>query len=87
MDNPQRFLDTVQKGVATVEFRKINTNELRIMPCTLNTEVAGTEIAIKSFDPSSDHLVVWCLDKTAWRSFRVSTVERWYEGYPEGYEL
>ena len=83
MDNPQRFLDTVQKGVATVEFRKIDTDELRVMPCTLNSEIAGIDIAVKSFDPSSHHIVVWCIDKKAWRSFRVSTVERWYEGYPD----
>lgn len=83
MDKPEKFLSTIQKGVATVEFRKINTNELRIMPCTLNSEIAGIEISVKSFDPLSDNMVVWCIDKSAWRSFRVSTVERWYEGYPE----
>ena len=87
MDSPEKFIKAVQEGVATVEFRKINTDELRIMPCTLNSEVAGTPSAIKSFDPLSDNIAVWCLDKAAWRSFRVSTVEKWYEGYPEGYEL
>jgi hypothetical protein len=87
MDSPEKFISAVQKGVATVEFRKIDTDELRIMPCTLNSEIAGKPIAVKEFDPASHHFAVWCIDKQAWRSFRVSTVERWYEGYPEGYEL
>jgi hypothetical protein len=87
MDSPEKFISAVQKGVATVEFRKIGTDELRIMPCTLNSEIAGKEIAVKDFDPASHNFVVWCLDKDAWRSFRVNTVERWYEGYPEGHEL
>jgi len=82
--NTQEFLNYVSSNVATVEFRKVGTDELRVMPCTLNPEVMGeqtstTEIKQQS---ESEHLVVWSMDKDAWRSFRVNTVERWYEGYP-----
>ena len=83
MKDPAKFMSEAKAGVVTVEFRKIDTDELRVMPCTLNSETAGREITIKDFDPNSHHFVVWCLDKSAWRSFRVSTVERWYAGYPE----
>lgn len=87
MKDPQKFVSDAKSGVVTVEFRKLGSNELRVMPCTLNSESAGQDLIVKNFDASSDHIVVWSLDKSAWRSFRVNTVERWYKGYPEGYEL
>lgn len=82
--NTQEFLQRVNEGVATVEFRKVGTDELRVMPCTLNSSIVGQDLAVsgKEQNANSDHLVVWSLDKDAWRSFRVETVERWYEGYP-----
>ena len=87
MDNPEKFISEAKKGVVTVEFRKLDTNELRVMPCTFNEDVAGTTIVIKDYDAKSDHIVVWSLDKKAYRSFRVNTVEKWYNGYPEDHEL
>jgi hypothetical protein len=82
--NTQEFLQRVNEGVATVEFRKVGTDELRVMPCTLNSSIVGQDLAVsgKEQNANSEHLVVWSLDKDAWRSFRVETVERWYEGYP-----
>ena len=53
------------------------------MPCTLNEEASDGNANINKFDTKSDHFAVWCLDKKAWRSFRVSTVEKWYTGYPQ----
>jgi hypothetical protein len=53
------------------------------MPCTLNPELGDFTIEIKKYDPKSDHYVVWCTDKDAWRSFRVSTVKEWYTGEPK----
>lgn len=82
MKDVSKFITEAKDGIVTVEFRKIDTNELRVMPCTLNSEIAGREIGINNVDPHSHHLAVWCLDKSAWRSFRVSTVERWYTGLP-----
>ena len=84
MQNVENFLNLVKEGVATVVFKKINTDEIRVMPCTLNKEIAGTSIEVKQMDPNSEHFAVWCLDKNAWRSFRVNTVVEWYEGYPKG---
>lgn len=77
--NQSEFFKAAQQGAVTVEFRKINTNELRVMPCTLNRELSGNNVPeILEQREENEHYAVWALDKKAWRSFRVSTVERWY---------
>lgn len=74
------FVDAAKKGVVTVEFTKIDTGELRVMPCTLNSELSNHNVPeILEQKENSDHLVVWSMDKDAWRSFRVSTLVKWYE--------
>lgn len=80
--NTQEFLNYIKENVATVEFRKIGTDELRVMPCTLNPDVMGTTTSEVNQQAENEHLVVWSVDKDNWRSFRVETVERWYAGYP-----
>lgn len=80
--NTQEFLNYIKENVATVEFRKIGTDELRVMPCTLNPDVMGTSTTEVNQQAENEHLVVWSVDKDNWRSFRVETVERWYAGYP-----
>ena len=82
--NMNGFTKAAREGVVTVEFTKIDTDELRIMPCTLNAELSDHNVPeILDQKDDSDHLVVWALDKTAWRSFRRSTVKRWYKGAPD----
>lgn len=77
------LLNAARKGVVTVEFEKINDGGLRIMPCTLNRELSGNNVPEKlEIQEDSEHYAVWAMDKQAWRSFRVNTVTRWYEGYP-----
>lgn len=77
--NQSEFFKAAQQGAVTVEFRKIDTNELRVMLCTLNRELSGNNVPeILEQREENEHYVVWALDKSAWRSFRVSTVERWY---------
>lgn len=76
----QKLVEALKKGTVTVSFRKIDTGELRVMPCTLNPtilEANGVAGGINNFDPESEHYAVWSLDKDAWRSFRLSTVEGW----------
>jgi len=84
MKDKVKFLDEAKAGIVTVEFRKIDTEELRIMPCTLNKEISGGKVP-ETFNqkPDSDHFAVWCIDRGAWRSFRVNTVEQWYKGMPQ----
>ena len=78
--NIKKFLDAARAGIVTVEFKKIDTGEVRVMPCTLNSKISNQNIEIKEQSGDNDHLVVWSLDKDAWRSFRVNTVIEWYVG-------
>jgi hypothetical protein len=84
----QNLVNALKKDVVTVVFKKINTEEIRIMPCTLNEELLRengvTGGVIKDFNPDSDHLAAWALDKKAWRSFRLETVISWEVGEPSG---
>lgn len=73
------------KGVVTVVFEKIDTKEIRTMPCTLNQELHKQHIDIKNIG-AMDTIVCYALDKEAWRDVRVSTIKDWYEGYPNKHE-
>jgi len=74
------LLEALQKGQVTVSFTKIDTGELRVMPCTLNKDILkenGIETTINYSSNSMEAFPVWSLDKSAWRSFRLDTVESW----------
>ena len=74
------LIEALKRGTVTVTFTKINTDEIRVMPCTLNSvvlEAHGVKTDIKDVSPESDHLAAFALDKEAWRSFRLSTVNGW----------
>ena len=69
--NVSEFVKSAKAGIVTVTFKKINTDEIRVMPCTLNSDLlkeAGVPIQIKEIGADSDHIAVWSLDKKAWRS-------------------
>ena len=74
-----KLLEALNKGIVQVTFKKIDTGELRVMPCTLNeTILSAHSVAIKiNMAHESDHFCVWSLDKNAFRSFRISTVTEW----------
>ena len=75
-----RLIEALKRGTVTVTFTKINTGEIRVMPCTLNPvvlEAHGVKVDIKDISSESEHLAAWALDKEAWRSFRLSTVNGW----------
>ena len=74
------LLSALKKGTVTVSFRKLDTGELRVMPCTLNPivlEANGVAMQIDYTGKDMEHYAVWSLDKSAWRSFRLDTVEGW----------
>lgn len=74
------LLKALKNGVVKVSFRKIDTKELRIMPCTLNETILKENEITTKIDYSPDAMEafpVWSLDKDAWRSFRLDTVEAW----------
>lgn len=80
--NPKTLIKDLREGVCTVEFQKIDTGEIRIMPCTLNPEIHKQKLDIKSYD-TNETLVCYGLDVNAWRDVRIDTIKNWYKGYPK----
>lgn len=85
----EEFLKSAKNGVVTVEYTRVDTGELRKMPCTLNTSICEVvskkpfPAMIRSQNASSEYVCVWAIDRAEWRDFRVNTVIRWYPGYPQ----
>jgi len=78
-----KLITALKQGVVTIVFEKIGTGEIRTMPCTLNSELYEQQIKIVKYDSKSDTIIMWALDKNAWRDVRVNTIQEWYEGYPK----
>ena len=74
-----KLIDALLKGTVTVTFQKVDTGEIRIMPCTLNPKVlkANNTIAVNISPGKLEVFPVWALDKDAWRSFILETVISW----------
>ena len=80
LNEKSNLIAALKKGSVTVVFNKIDTDEIRIMPCTLNPSVLeanGISINVEAQRPETEHIVCWALDKEAWRSFRADTVVSW----------
>ena len=75
----------LKEGVVTVEFTKIDTDELRVMPCTLNQEIHKQTLNIKNYS-TNDTMVMYGLDVKAWRDVKIATIQKWYPGYPQDKE-
>lgn len=74
-----KLLNALYQGIVTVTFKKIGTGEIRVMPCTLNSDILvenGIEIKL-SMNVESEHYACYAIDKKAWRSFRLDTVQEW----------
>jgi hypothetical protein len=77
----EQLSELLHTGECVVEFTKVN-GEVRIMPCTLRTELIppapvkvlaeGEVPKVKKENP--EIMSVWCLDKKEWRSFRIANV-------------
>ena len=80
--NAKAIVDALKQGVVTIVFEKLDTGEIRTMPCTLNNKISGVSMIIKEYS-SPDTLIMYGLDVKAWRDVRVSTIQDWYEGYPK----
>ena len=75
-----RLIEALKKGTVTVTFQKVDSDEIRVMPCSLNPivlEANGIKTVVENIDPSTEHIAAWSLDKDAWRSFRLDTVLGW----------
>jgi hypothetical protein len=77
----EKLSELLHTGECVVEFTKVN-GEVRIMPCTLRTELippAPVKVLAEGEVPkvkkeNSEIMSVWCLDKKEWRSFRIANV-------------
>jgi len=70
------IIKTLQTYECVVKFTKVN-GETREMPCTLKEDIVPkyeTKTETQK-QPNEKTISVWCLDKQAWRSFRVDSVE------------
>lgn len=75
-----QLIDALKKGTVTVTFQKVNSDEIRVMPCTLNPvvlEANGITGEVKEVGSGLDYIAAWSIDNIGWRSFRTSTVLAW----------
>lgn len=73
----EELLEKLRDRVCEVTFTKVN-GEVRTMPCTLRKDLVPAyerKTPVKeATEKESATLSVWCIDKQAWRSFRVDSV-------------
>jgi hypothetical protein len=75
----EQLTELLNLGECIVEFTKVG-GEVRTMSCTLKSELFTPPVVIEPETPKKEKKVnldvisVWCLDKKAWRSFRVANV-------------
>ena len=72
----EQIVSLLKTNKCTVEFTKVD-GEKRTMPCTLNPEFMPVQTVVegKVAKKTNDNVIsAWCLDKQAWRSFRVDSV-------------
>lgn len=72
------IVNLLKEGICEVTFRKVN-GEMRVMPCTLQADLLPItnqkELTFETVRRTNDdNLSVWCTDKQAWRSFKISNV-------------
>ena len=80
--NTNDLIKALQKGVVTIVFKKLDTGDIRTMPCTLNNDIADQKLVVHRYS-SPDTILCFGLDVNAWRDVRVTTIKDWYEGYPK----
>lgn len=79
MMNRYELKETLENGVATVTFEKVD-GTLREMRCTLRSDMMPVQLLREEGDASKRTtpdtvLAVWDLDQGGWRSFRVDSVK------------
>ena len=71
------LIEALKKGVVVITFKKIDTGDIRVMPSTLNPELIPESTSITNISAESETIMVWSLDKNAWRDIRVDTISPW----------
>lgn len=78
MISVNELIENLKKGIVIIEFKKIDTGEIRSMPSTLNPQLVPSSSRILNISSASDTIMVWSMDKEAWRDIRVSTIIKWW---------
>ena len=71
------LIEALKKGIVVITFKKIDTGEIRIMPSTLNRNFIPESTSIMNISAESETIMVWSLDKNAWRDIRSYTIIEW----------
>tara|TARA_Y100000992_G_scaffold439_1_gene240 strand:+ start:269 stop:508 length:240 start_codon:yes stop_codon:yes gene_type:complete len=71
------LITALKRGVVVISFKKIDSGEIRVMPSTLNEELMPDGVKIVNISAESETIMVWSLDKNAWRDIRVNTITEW----------
>tara|TARA_B100000941_G_scaffold38620_1_gene22951 strand:- start:106 stop:345 length:240 start_codon:yes stop_codon:yes gene_type:complete len=71
------LITALKRGIVVISFKKIDSGEIRVMPSTLNEELMPEGVKIMSISSESETIMVWSLDKNAWRDIRVNTITEW----------
>ena len=71
------LIEALKKGIVVITFKKIDTGEIRIMPSTLNRNFIPESKSIMNISAESETIMVWSLDKNAWRDIRSNTIIEW----------
>lgn len=71
--NKQELSTMLAKGICQITFTKVN-GEQRVMPCTLKEEFLPNKTTPTTASLNETNMAVWCVDKQAWRSFKVANV-------------
>tara|TARA_Y100001936_G_scaffold252162_1_gene310778 strand:+ start:3734 stop:3967 length:234 start_codon:yes stop_codon:yes gene_type:complete len=67
------LVKNLKNNVMKINFTKLN-GETRIMNCTLHESVLPESTGKSERKENPDVLSVWDIDKNAWRSFRLDSV-------------
>ena len=71
------LITALKRGIVVISFKKIDSGEIRVMPSTLNEELMPDGDKIMNISAESETIMVWSLDKNAWRDIRVNTITEW----------
>ena len=78
------LIKELKKGVTTITFKKIDTGEIRVMPCTLNKDLMSlNSFSLENINSQSKSIVVYALDKKDIRDVIVDTIQSWHPGSPD----
>ena len=80
--NDQEIIKALYEGVVTIVFEKIDTKEIRTMPCTLNNDISKQTMKLRKYS-SNDTIICYGLDVKAWRDVKINTIVEWYKGYQQ----